>query len=92
MRNKYTLQDREFLSAEERMRARIRSAFIPADRRFTPQQTRQIEDKVLALVKLYAADPRYTESRIHALEQELEFLLHGEDAPQLRLRSELRGQ
>jgi len=94
MRNNYrdAINDREFLSPEEKMRARIRNTFLPPHRKFTPNQERQIEDKVLVLMKLYSA-PLYAESDIRAVEQELESLLQREDVSQLgHLLSELGGQ
>lgn len=57
-------------SAEERLRGRIRRAFLPPECEWNENQVHEIEDRVLNLIRLYS-DPRSTGGSILRAEEQL---------------------
>ena len=67
-------------SAEDRLRSRIRRDFVPSDSNWGQHRVREVEDRVLKLIKLYC-DQRSTAGDINRAEQELETSLKTSHAP-----------
>lgn len=57
-------------SAEDRVRSRIRHDFLPADSNLDQNRVRDVEDRVLNVIKLYS-DQRSASADISRAEQEL---------------------
>ena len=69
-RNKLNTPSSIESSAEERVRSRIRHDFVPTDSNWDHYRVREVEDRVLKLIKLYC-DQRSTSGDIRCAVQEL---------------------